>query len=1064
MKKAIVGKIGKEFSIQKYEQNILKWWKKSRIYDKVKKKETMRGKFYFLDGPPYVTNPPHVGTVWNKTLKDAIIRYKRMLGYDVRDQPGYDCHGLPIEVKVEEDLKVRTKRDIEEKYGIKNFIDRCKKYALDNVEVQTKIFRNIGIWMDWEDPYLTLENDYIESVWWTIKRADEKGLLEKGLKVVHWCLRCETALAGYEVTDEYREVKDYSIYVKFPIKDRKNEYVLIWTTTPWTLPANVAIMVDPDSEYVKVKVKNENYILAKERVEHVIKKTGQSYEVIEVFKGRDLEGLTYEPSLSEEVPLQNDVENAHFVILSKEYVTMNEGTGCVHCAPGHGEEDFDVGLKNNLPAICPVDENGIFSEEVGKYSGMLVFDANRAIVNDLKTKGLLLNEELITHSYPHCWRCKTPLILRATDQWFIKITQLKEKLMRENDKILWIPDWAGSKRFKDWLLGARDWVISRQRYWGVPLPIWLCRDCKQRLVIGSKNELIKFATDLPKDLDLHRSHVDSIYLKCECGGSMERVPDIVDVWVDSGVASWACLDYPKKHEEFNKWWPADLIIEAHDQTRGWFYSQLGVGITAFNKSPYKSVIMHGHTLNSNGQKMSKSLGTFVSPEDVIHKYGRDSLRLYVLQHIVWEDFRFSLSGSEDIWKFLQVIWNIYAFASLYMNLDSFVPTEWKLDKFWDDLTTEDKWLISRIESLKTISLENMEKNNIHLVVRSLMEFALEDLSRWYIKLVRRRFWLEKESKEKICAFITLYHVLKNFLLLSAPFMPFLTEKLYQEVIRSAEQDSPESVHMNDYPVANPKYINEGIEEEMEIVKKVTGAIMSARQEAGIRLRQPLDKITIVAIGESVKKAIERMSDILLEQANVKKIDFIDIQQESKLKRIKVIPNYKLIGPAFKAKSNIVAKELRSSNGIEVSESLRSKGNYELLCDDMKFIITPEMISLKEEMPEKFFVGDFEKGRIYLEAKISERLLKEGLSRDIIRRIQEMRKMLDLPVDAYIVTHIITPSEKEREWLGNSEESIKEETRSTKLVLVDKIDAMLKADVEKKWIINDMTYDIRLKKL
>ena len=1063
MKEAIVGKIGKDFSIQKNEQKILRWWKKSKIYDKIKKKIKDKS-YYFLDGPPYVTNPPHVGTVWNKTLKDAIIRYKRMQGYHVRDQPGYDCHGLPIEVKVEEDLKVKTKRDIENKFGIKNFIDRCKNYAIENAKLQTKIFENIGIWMDWEKPYLTFEDEYIESVWWSIKKADEKGLLEKGLKVVHWCPRCETALAGYEVTDEYRTVKDHSIFVKFPIKDRKNEYILIWTTTPWTLPSNVAIMVEPDSNYVKLQVEDEFYILAKARVEGVISKINKPYKILEVFKGRDLEGLAYKPSLLEEVPLQSEIKNAHSIILSKEYVTMNEGTGCVHVAPGHGEEDFDVGLKYNLPTICPVNESGIFSDKAGKYKGMYVFEANKFVVNDLKEKGLLLNEELITHSYPHCWRCKTPLILRATEQWFIKITEVKEKLLKENDNILWTPNWAGSKRFKDWLSGARDWVISRQRYWGAPLPIWICEDCKEKLVIGLKDELKKIATNLPQNLDLHRSYMDKIYLKCRCGGIMKRVPDIVDVWLDSGVASWACLGYPKKQDEFRKWWPADLIIEAHDQTRGWFYTQLGAGITTFHKTPYKSVIMHGHVLDSNGQKMSKSLGTFVSPEDVINKYGRDSLRLYLLQHIVWEDFRFSWVGVEEVWKFLQVVWNAYAFASLYMNLDLFSPKKWKVSQIWSDLNIEDKWLISKVESLKAISKENMDNHSIHLVVRSLMDFALEDLSRWYIKLVRRRFWLERGSKNKISAYVTLYHALKNFLILSAPFMPFLTEKLYNEVIKPAETDAPESVHLNDYPAINSKYIDKKLEQDMEIVKEVTGAILSARQEAGIKLRQPLNRIIIAATEESVKEAIKKITKVLIEQANIKKIEYIDIEQESKLKKIRANPNYRLLGPCFKNNASLVADKIKSVDGSEIYESFQSKGKYELICDDEKFIIKPEMISFKEEMPEEFFVGSFDKGRVYLDAAIPKDLLEEGLSRDIVRRIQEMRKTMDLPVDAYISTQITIPSEREKKWIENSLEFIEEETRSKELILSDKTNGKFSADFEKKWKINDLSFEIRIKRI
>ncbi len=1062
MKNLVVGEVPKGRSSQEYEEETMSWWDENHIYEKVKTLIKDGSKFYFLDGPPYVTNPPHVGTAWNKILKDLVIRFKRMRGYNVRDQPGYDCHGLPIEVMVEERLGVKTKKEIEERIKIENFIEKCKEYAKDNLEKQTTTFKNLAIWMDWNNPYVTFENEYIESVWWTIKRAEEKGLLQKGLKVVHWCPRCETALAGYEVTDEYRLVKDHSIYVKFPISGREREYILIWTTTPWTLPANVAIMVNPEATYVRVKADDETYILAEARSRFVFEQTGKSYTVLQKFNGKELEGLKYDPPLRDEVLIQSQLKDAHKVVLSREYVSMEEGTGCVHSAPGHGEEDFEVGLEYNLPVVCPVDSKGSFTSEAGEYAGAYVADANKAILDDLKKKGLLLAETLIEHSYPHCWRCKTPLILRATDQWFLKVTELKEKLLETNDEIVWVPDWAGKKRFRDWLLGVRDWVISRQRYWGAPLPVWICESCGERIVVGSIEELTQRAINLPSSLDLHRQCVDAIKLRCNCGKEMKRVPDIVDVWIDSGIASWASLGFPKNKNWFEKWWPADFIVEAHDQTRGWFYSQLGTGLVAFGESPYKCVLMHGHTLDAQGERMSKSRGNFVSPEDVVARYGRDALRLYVTQCTVWDDFRFSWDTVEDTWRALQVIWNAFGFASLYMNLDGFAPGKWPLQKVWKHMRPEDKWLVSKTESLRLLVTREMDGLNVHLPARALVQYAVEDLSRWYIKLVRRRFWLEKESMDKMAAYSVLYHALKNWLVLSAPFIPLMAEKLYQVMIRPAERNAPQSVHMIPYPLPNMELVNPMLEEEMEVVKEVVGATASARQTLKIKLRQPVYRAFVVTDNPVVKKAIEDLERIVFEQANAKKFEFISIDEEERLKEITAKPKYEAIGPVFKAETKKVVEAIQSSDGREISESFRKNGFYKFSLDGKDVRITPEMVSFKEEMPEDFAVGTFSQGRVYVDASIPSALMQEGLVRDVVRRLQEMRREMNLPVDAYVAAVVVAPSEKYRKWLERSKDYIKEEARAKRLFLSKKGQKTVKMDLQKVWIINKDRYEMGLR--
>jgi isoleucyl-tRNA synthetase len=1054
----IVGKLDKKFSPKDYEKEILEWWSKENVYMKAKKASKGR-KFYFLDGPPYVTNPPHVGTAWNKILKDVVIRFKRMQGFNVKDQPGYDCHGLPIEVKVEEELGVKSKKEIEEEVSVQAFIKKCREYAEENANIQTEVFKNLGVWMDWSNPYLTLKNDYMESVWWTIKKAYEKGLLKKGLKVVHWCPRCETALSGYEVTDEYRNVKDYSIYIKFQVENEENKFILIWTTTPWTIPANVAVMIHPEEYYVEAKSEGEVYILAEALCEVVFKEVGKEFNIVKRMKGEELIGLKYKPPLLEETPLQAQIKNAHKIVASRKYVSMNEGTGCVHCAPGHGEEDFEVGVEYNLPIISPVDSSGKFTQEAGKYAGKYVKEADPLIIDDLKNKNLLFHAAIIEHSYPHCWRCKTPLILKATEQWFIKVSEYKDKLLEENEKVAWVPEWAGKKRFRDWLLGARDWVISRQRFWGIPIPIWICEDCGKEEVIGSINELKSKALNFPKKIDLHRDCVDEIYLRCSCNGKMKRISDIMDVWMDSGAASWASLSYPKKRREFEKWWPADIIIEAHDQTRGWFYTQLCAGVLAFDESPYKTVLMHGHTLDAFGQKMSKSLGNFISPDDVIAKYGRDVLRLYELQNTTWEDFRFSWSSIEECWRTLHIIWNIYSFASIYMNLDKFQPWKWPIKKLYKKMRIEDKWIISKTESLKAKVTEFLEKFEAHSAIRELLNYIIEDLSRWYIKLVRRRFWQEKESIDKLAAYSTLYYALKNWLILIAPFLPFISEKLYKDVMFPSEKKRKISVHMCKWPKVKETFINKEYEEKMNLVKKVVEAALSARQALKIKLRQPVKRIIILTEKPEVKNSLMNLKHVILDQVNSKTIEFTSLEDEETFKKVFAIPKFDALGPVFKTKTVEIAERIKNEEGWRILKSFKEEGFYKLSLNKEEVKITPEMVSFKEEMFKGFAVGDFIDGRVYVDGELTEELILEGFTKDVIRRIQEMRGEIDLSVDTFISVYIKCPSEKEEEWIKAQEAYIKEETRAKEVFL--KIPKG-QLDLKKQWIINGETFEIAIK--
>jgi isoleucyl-tRNA synthetase len=1053
-----VGKLSREYDPRQSEKEILNWWSTNRTYQKTKKKLLKHPKFYFLDGPPYVTNAPHVGLAWNKTLKDIVIRYYRMKGYNVHDQPGYDCHGLPIEVMIEKSLKLGSKKDIENVVGVDRFIAECKKFAEENVQAQTRVLKNLGIWMDWDNPYLTYKDSYIESVWWTINRAQEKRLLYKALKVVHWCPRCETALAGYEVTDEYRTVQDYSIYVKLPLVEKPGEFILIWTTTPWTLPANLGVMVHPDKAYVLVEVERDKLILAKERLEQVF--GGRSYKILEEYQGRELEGTQYRPPLQEETQAQIGGDR-HRVLLSAEHVSMLEGTGAVHTAPGHGEEDFEVGTKYGLPAFSPVDPSGRFTKEAGKYAGLSVRDANRVIIEDLRAKNLLWKEETIEHSYPHCWRCKTALILRATDQWFVKVTSIKEKMLSENEKVRWVPEWAGSKRFHDWLEGARDWVISRQRYWGVPLPIWTCEKCREHTVIGSKTELVKLALHAPKEFELHRNGVDKIEIRCKCGGTAKREPDILDVWMDSGTASWASLGYPKNSIELRKWWPANLILEAHDQTRGWFYNQLVPSVLAFNRSPYRTVLMHGHTLDEQGEKMSKSKGNVVTPDDVVGKYSRDALRFYTVQSTLWEDFQFSWNAVEVAAKDLQIAWNVSSFATLYMNLDKFKPDAWSVKRLWNNLRPEDKWLVSRSESLlKDVSV-NMEGLELHLALRRLRGFVIEDLSHWYIRLVRRRFWQEKQNKDKLASYAALHYALRTWLILSSPFIPFLTETVYQQAFRKTVKLDPESIHMSSWPNARAGWIDKRLEENMEIVQQVSAASSSARQLKKIKLRQPVARTLIVTDSVKVKRAVKSLRPLFLQQTNSKDIRLVGLAEEEQLKKLIVEPNFKGLGPVFKGDANKVAETLRSTDGRQLFQALQADKSYTLKVNDRDYKITPQMVSFKEEMPENFAMGSFDDGRVYIDLTIPKELVREGFVREIVRRLQEMRKRLDLPVDAFVEAYVTVPDPQKLEWLEDERDYLMEEVRAETLHLLRPDQEKPKANAEENWQIEGHTFQMGL---
>lgn len=835
------------FNHNEIENEILTFYEREKIYEKILTRSKGKKTFYFCDGPPYATGHIHPGTAWNKIIKDAFCRYWRMRGFDVRTQPGYDTHGLPIEVKVEQQLGIKQKKEIES-FGIANFIQKCKDFADQYITIMTAQFKRLGVWMDWSKPYITYYDDYIEASWKTLKQAYEQNLMHEGYYIVAYCTRCETTMANYEL--EYHEKTDPSIYVKFPIKERENEFLLIWTTTPWTLVANLAVMVNPKLTYVKVKVDNEIWYIAKDRLESIINLVKKSALILEELSGKGLEGIRYVH------PFQNLIakEYDRKVILSEEFVTTEEGTGLVHCAPGHGQEDFIIGKRYNLEIFSPVDDSGKYTKEAKYFEGKSIFEANNEIIEILKKNNLLLYEDRIKHRYPHCWRCKTPLIFRATNQWFITISKLKDRMLEEIEKIKWHPTFA-KERFKDFVKQAPDWCISRQRYWGIPLPIWKCEKCGSVKVIGSKKELPNSGRDIK---ELHRPYVDEVILECSsCNGKMKRVEDVLDVWFDSGNAVWASLS----SEDIIKFGDqADLIVEGQDQIRGWFYSLLGSGIIRYSKSPYKRVVMHGFFVDEKGEKMSKSLGNFVPIEEIIDKYGADSFRLWGVSNTVWEELKFKWSELKEANNDLNIFYNLFIF------LTRFYPKN-KIEKV--KLSKEDLWLISRLNSTLKEYHSGFENYEINLSARALRYFLVEDLSRFYMKIAKERINSNNNAEGALYSiYLSVFYAAKMLY----PFSPLIVEKVYQDFFKKFEKE--ESIAFFSLPLANESEIDKGLEKSMEKAKEVISAGLELRQKIGIKLRWPLRQ-AIIKIASDSARELKELSDVIKKLLNVKEVIFTE---------------------------------------------------------------------------------------------------------------------------------------------------------------------------------------------
>ena len=985
------------YDARKAEDEVQARWQNDQIYEKVKQLYAGKPVWYFLDGPPYASGAIHLGTAWNKIIKDAILRYKTMRGFNARRQPGWDCHGLPIEVMVEEKLGVRSKKDIELVFGVERFIDECKSWAVEHVELMTRQFKRLGVWMDWGDPYLTFTNDFIESAWWTLKRAHEKGMLRRALRVIHWCPRCETALAEHEVRGEYYDVRDPSVYARFKLADRPNEYLLVWTTTPWTLPADVAVCVHPDHPYARVAVGPEVYLLAEALVERVMAELGISeHRVLDSARGKELEGARYEHPLLEEVPRQLEFR-PHRVICG-EHVTLEEGTGCVHTAPGHGEEDFVVGAEYGLQVFSPVGPDGKFTADGGKYAGLFVKDADPVILADLRRKGSLLKRGVITHSYPHCWRCKTPLIFRATEQWFLRVSDIKAKILEKNAaEVSWVPEWMAG-RYVNGVESVGDWCISRQRYWGIPMPIWVCQACGQEVFIGSREELAGMAREPLPEIDLHRSELDRVTLRCPvCQSDARRVPDVLDVWFDSSICSWASLGYPQRSEPFKSLWPSAFITEGEDQVTKWYYGQQVASIIAFDEVPFKQVLTHGFALDAQGRKMSKSLGNVVDPLDVVDRYGADVLRFYMLSaNPPWEDMRFNWKEVEVVARVLNVLWNVHVFATTYMALDGFDPAKVDLKRVSSNFAKEDLWMLSRMNSVCKEITKSFERFELHAVARALAAFILEDLSRWYIRSIRPRTWIEREDPSKLAAYVTLYQALHVLIRSLAPLMPHVSEVIYSDLVKSVDPKAPESVHMLPWPSVDERSIDPELELGMGLVRAFVEAAAAARQQAKLKLRWPVSEVVIKT---SSNEAFERLRDL----------------------------------------GEVIEKHLN--------------------CKKLTLLSPAE----PEPSPEGHAVASVERGKVMVDLRLTPELKAKALARELVRRLQTMRKEQELEMEERVDIEIGTDNREYLDLLSTQRDYITREVRVRNLRLCPTTEVGI-AGYVREWEINGDRFKLLLARL
>ena len=1037
------------------EKKVEEFWKENHIFEKSMENRKEGETYTFYDGPPTANGKPHIGHVLTRVIKDMIPRYRTMKGYMVPRKAGWDTHGLPVELEVEKKLGLDGKEQIEE-YGMEPFIKQCKESVWKYKGMWEDFSSTVGFWADMEHPYVTYYDDYIESEWWALKEIWNKKLLYKGFKIVPYCPRCGTPLSAQEVSQGYKTVKERSAVVRFKVVG-EDAYFLAWTTTPWTLPSNVALCVNPDETYCKVKAADGyTYYMAEALLDKVLGKLAKeegekAYEVLETYKGTDLEYKAYEPLFAcagEAAAKQK--KKAHFVTCDN-YVTMSDGTGIVHIAPAFGEDDSRIGRNYELPFVQFVDGQGNLTKET-PYAGVFVKKADPMVLTDLDKEGKLFDAPKFEHDYPHCWRCDTPLIYYARESWFIKMTAVKDDLIRNNNTINWIPESIGKGRFGDWLENVQDWGISRNRYWGTPLNIWQC-DCGHMHSIGSRQELFEMSGDeKAKTVELHRPYIDEITLKCpECGGEMHRVPEVIDCWFDSGAMPFAQHHYPFENKElFEQQFPANFISEAVDQTRGWFYSLLAESTLLFNKAPYKNVIVLGHVQDENGQKMSKSKGNAVDPFDALNKYGADAIRWYFyINSAPWLPNRFhGKAVVEGQRKFMSTLWNTYAFFVLYADIDNFDPTKYNLE--YDQLPVMDKWLLSRLNTTVQAVDNDLANYKIPEAARALQEFV-DEMSNWYVRRSRERFWAKGMEQDKINAYMTLYHALVTIAKTAAPMIPFMTEDMYQNLVRSVDKDAIESIHLCDFPTVNEAWIDKDLEADMKELLEIVVLGRACRNTANIKNRQPIGTMYVKA----EKKMDKFYTDIIADELNVKEVKFADDVESFISYSFK--PQLRTVGPKYGKLLGGIRQALTDINGTAAMNELRTNGVLKLDINGNDVELTEEDLLIETAQTEGYVSESDGETSVVLDTNLTPELIEEGFVREIISKIQTMRKEAGFEVMDKIVVYA-HGNDKIQDVMKAHEDEIKSEVLADEMVLGE-TDGYVK-----EWNINKEAVTMGVKKL
>ena len=1001
------------------EKEVIEFWKKNDIFKKSLKIREGHPTFMFYDGPPTANGKPHIGHIETRVFKDVIPRFWTMKGYEVPRKAGWDTHGLPVELEVEKMLGINGKPQIE-KYGVEPFIQKCKESVWKYKHEWEQMSDRVGFWADMDDPYVTYHDDYIESEWWALKEIHKKGLLYKGHKIVPYCPRCGTSLSSHEVAQGYKDVRETSCIARFKVKNEENTYILAWTTTPWTLPSNVALCVNPKETYVKLKAEDgKKYILAEALVPSVIK---GEYEIITKYIGDELYGTEYEPLYNFAKP-----EKKAWYVIADNYVTLTDGTGVVHIAPAFGEDDSRVGKDNDLPFVQLVDEQGNFSKETGKWAGTFVKDADKLVLKDLEDRGLLFAALPYEHSYPFCWRCDTPLLYYAIDTWFIKMSALRDRLVANNNTVNWMPENIKDGRFGNFLENVIDWGLSRSRYWGTPLPVWEC-ECGHYDVIGSREELKERCENVPDDIELHKPYLDPLTMKCEkCGKEMHRVPYVIDCWFDSGSMPFAQYHYPFENKElFHKHFPAQFISEAIDQTRGWFYTLMAISTLLFDKSPFENCLVLGHVQDKDGQKMSKHKGNVVDPWQVLDNQGADAVRWYFCaSSSPWLPTRFYPEGiSEYQRKFIGTFWNTYAFYVLYADIDDFNPMDYKLE--YDKLSQMDKWALSKLNTLVKTVDELMTDYKVTESARAIQDFT-DELSNWYVRRSRDRFWANGMEQDKINAYMTLYTCLVTLAKVCAPFVPFMTEEIYQNLVTNLDKTAPESIHLCDFPVANEDYIDEKLEENMETVLKIVTLGRACRNVSGMKNRQVLSKAYV----ESKKKLDENYYYIIKEELNVKELEFVD--DASSFVSYNVKPNLKTVGPKFGAILPKINQMLRMGDGTAYVRELKENSKVVLEIGEAKVELLEEDLLIETTKSEKYISMQEDDMIVVLNIELTPELIEEGFVRELISKIQNLRKESGFEVQNHIEIYY-SGNDKLAEIIERNKNEIADDT------LADKIEA------------------------